>query len=110
MSICSKSGDRCQELPRLRLGAEAHHRLDPGAVVPAAIEKHHLACAREIPDIALEIPGVPLAIGRRPQGHDAGLARAQMLDDMLDGPVLAGGVTPLDDHEDALAIGDHLPL
>ncbi|MNH22050.1 hypothetical protein D3C79_818900 [compost metagenome] len=32
-----------QEFFRLVVGAEAHYPLDPGAVVPAAVEDHHFA-------------------------------------------------------------------
>ena len=43
----STSGTPLQELLRLLLGAEAHHALDAGAVVPAAIEDHDLALGRQ---------------------------------------------------------------
>src|SRR6202035_3892861 len=54
-----------EELARLPLCAEAHHRLGTCALVPAAIEQHHLARRREVADIALKIPGMPFAVRGR---------------------------------------------
>src|SRR5690606_26066566 len=45
-------------------GAEPHHRLDAGAVVPGAIEEDDLASARQMRDIALKVPLAPLGFGR----------------------------------------------
>ena len=59
---------------------------------------------------ALEVPGASLAVGGWAERHDAGLARAQVLDDMLDRPVLPGGVAALEDHQHALALSDHVSL
>src|SRR5579883_1563264 len=101
-----EGGHGLEEFARLGLGAEAHHRLDAGAVVPTPVEQHHLAAGGKMRDIALKIPGMPVAVGGRPERHDARLARAQMLGDVLDRAVLAAGVAPLEDDENALLIGD----
>jgi hypothetical protein len=45
--------------------AEAHDVLDAGAVVPAAVEQHDLACCRQVRHVALEVPLRALAIVRR---------------------------------------------
>ena len=43
-------------------GAEAHHLLDAGTVVPGPVEQHDLAIGRQVLHVALE---VPLAAFRR---------------------------------------------
>ena len=61
-----------QEPLVLLLRAEPHHRLDPGPVVPAAIEEHDLAGAGEVLHVALHVHLRLLAVGRRRQGGDRG--------------------------------------
>ena len=61
---------RAQELAVLLVGAEAHHVLDAGAVVPGAVEQHDLAGRRQVGDVALEVPLRPLALGRRAERDD----------------------------------------
>ena len=51
-------------------------------------------------DVALEIPLVALALGRRGQGDDAADARIEPLGDALDGAALAGGVAAFEQHDD----------
>src|SRR5258708_31625516 len=79
------------------LSAEPHDALDPGAVVPAAVEDHHFLGGREIVHVALEIPRAAVALGRLAQGDHPGLARAEMCRDRLYGPILARGVATLAD-------------
>ena len=64
-----------QELLVLLVGAEAHHALHAGAVVPTAVEQHHLARRGQLRHVALEVPLRLLALGRRAQGHHATDAR-----------------------------------
>jgi len=64
-------GTGAQELGVLLLGAEAHDVLHAGAVVPAAVEQHHLPAAGSCVHVALEIPLRLLAVARRAQGHHA---------------------------------------
>ena len=59
---------RAHELLVLRVGAEAHDALDAGAVVPAAVEHHHLAGGGQVRDVALEVPLRLLDLGRRAEG------------------------------------------
>jgi hypothetical protein len=94
-------GARAQELPVLLLGAEAHHPLDAGAVVPAPVEEDHLAGSRQLFGVALEIPLGLLALGGRAQGYDPADPRIEAGRDRLDRPALARGVTALEDHDDA---------
>jgi hypothetical protein len=50
--------------------------------------------------IALEIPLGLLAFGGRRECDDATGARIQPLRNALDNPALAGGIAPLEDHDD----------
>ena len=92
---------RAEELLVLVLGAEPHHPLDAGAVVPAAVEQDDLAGRRKVRHVALEVPLGPLALGRRRQRHHAADARVEALGDPLDGAALAGRVATLEDHHAA---------
>src|SRR5690606_18234920 len=83
-------------------GTEAHHLLDAGAVVPAAVEQHQLARRRQVRGIALEVPLRHFALARLRQCDDAHLARVQPLGDGVDHATLAGGVAALEQ--------DHHPL
>ena len=55
---------------------------------------------RQVRDVALEIPLRALALVRRGQRGDAADARVQPLRDALDDAALAGGVAPLEEHDD----------
>src|SRR5579864_2474970 len=99
-----------EEFLGLGLGVKTDYTLDPGTVVPAAIEQHDLALRRKVGDVALEIPRVLVALARRTKRHDPRVARAHMLDDALYGPVFAGGVAALEDDEGALAMLNQVPL
>ena len=61
------------------MGAEAHHLLDAGAVVPGPVEQHDLAGGGQVLDVALEVPLAPLALGRGGQRDDAGDAGVEVL-------------------------------
>ena len=89
-----------EEALGLLLGAEAHHPLDAGAVVPAAIEDHDLARRREVPDVALDVHLRLLALGRRGERHHAEDPWADALGDPLDRAALAGRVPTLEDDAD----------
>ncbi len=89
-----------EEFLVIRVGAEAHHPLDAGAVVPGAVEQHHFAAGRQMRDIALEVPLRALALARRRQRRDAADARVEPLRDALDDAALAGGVAALEQHHD----------
>src|SRR5579872_58864 len=102
--------DHLHEFLILALATETHDPLDPGAVVPGAIEEDHFLRRWKIGDIALEIPGAAIPIRGDAQGHHAGIARAQMLDDALDRPILACPVAALEKDEDPLLVADDLAL
>ena len=82
-------------------GAESHHLLHSGAVVPGPVEQHDLTLGGQVGDIALVVPLAPLAVRRRGKRGDPGDARAQVLRDPLDRSALAGGVATLEDDHDA---------
>ncbi|MNT10118.1 hypothetical protein D3C72_1449330 [compost metagenome] len=93
-------GHGAEELLVLVVAAKAHHALDAGAVVPAAVEQHHLAGGRQVRHVALEVPLRAFAVvGRGQRGH-AGHARVQALGDALDDTALARRVAAFekDDH------------
>ena len=64
-----------QEPAVLLVGAKPHHPLDPGPVVPAAVEQDDLAPGGELGHVALEVPLRRLPLGRGRQGHDPGEMR-----------------------------------
>ncbi len=98
---------RLQEGARLVLGAEAHHALDAGAVVPAAVEDDDLARRRQVRDVALAVHLGLLAVGGRRQRDDAKHSRAHAFGDGLDGAALAGAVATLEDDADLEALLHH---
>ena len=49
-------------------------------------------------------------VGRLSERDDAGLARAQMLDDALDRTVLSSGVPALENYQHPVTVLDDVPL
>jgi len=107
-SIRSNSGTE-RKNSRRRLRCKAHHALDPGAVVPAAIEQHDLAACGQVRHVALEIPLGALAIARCWQRDGTAHAWIESLGDALDGAALAGRVATLE-HNDHLLPAGHDPV
>ena len=72
----SNCGADLQEAVVLLGGAETHHVLDAGAVVPAAIEDHDLAGGREMLHVPLDVhlrsSRGPTARAAPPPGRRAG--------------------------------------
>ena len=95
------------ELLDLLRRREAHHPLDAGAVVPAAVEQDHLAGGGQVRDVALEVPLGPLALGGRGQRDDPRDPRAEAHRDRLDRAALPGGVAALEDDDDLEAARLH---
>ena len=106
-SDCSNEWAEAQELFVLVLGAEAHDVLDPGAVVPAAVEQHDLPGGRQVGGVALEVPLRALALAGGGKRRDAAGAWIQEGDDAFDHPVLARRVAALEQHHQPLLGGDH---
>ena len=102
--IFSNSGTTFRNFFTDFLGGEAHHPLDAGTVVPAAIEDHDLAGRRQVRKIALHIHLRLFALGGRGERDDAEHARAHPLRDRLDRAALAGAVAPLEDDADLEAL------
>ena len=92
-------GAELQEAFVLVLGAEPHHVLDAGAVVPAPVEHHDLARRREVLDVALHVHLRLLAVGGRRQRHDPEDPRADPLGEGANRPALAGRVAALEDDD-----------
>jgi hypothetical protein len=99
-----EQGHTLQKSVRLIFGAETHHPFDAGAVVPAAIEDHHLAGRREVGHIALHVHLALLPVAGRRQGDHPEHARADTLGERLDGAALAGGVASLEHDADLEAL------
>ena len=59
-----------QEAVVLLRRTEAHHLLHAGAVVPGAVEKHDLAFAGQVGDVALVVPLAALPLGGGRQRND----------------------------------------
>ena len=93
-----------QESLVLFLRAEAHHVLDAGAVVPAAIEDDDFAGRGEVLQVALHVDLGLLAVRGRRQGDDPEDARAETLGDRANRAPLAGAVTAFEHDDDAQAL------
>ncbi len=99
-----RGGTEPQEILILLLAAELHHVLDAGAVVPASIEDDDLARCREMRDVALHVHLRLLAVRRRGQRDVTEYARADSFGERADRPTLSGGVAPLEDDDDPVAL------
>ena len=88
-----------EEILRLVGRAKAHHLLDAGAVVPAAIEQHDFAARRQVLDVALEIPLRALALARVRQRDDAALPRVEQASEHVDGAALAGRIAAFEQRQ-----------
>src|SRR5690242_17470654 len=83
------------------LVAEAHDVLDPCPVVPAAVKDHDLSRSGKELDIALHEQLRLLTVRGGGQRDHADYARADTFGQSLDGPSLSGGITSLEDDDDA---------
>src|SRR5580704_3004920 len=102
-------GHHLQEAFGLLLGAEPHHALDPGSVVPAAVEDHDLPCRRQMWNVSLGVHLRLFALGRRGKRDHPENARANPLGHGFDRAALAGAVAPLEEDADLEALV-HDPL
>ena len=100
-------GNNVEKALCLVLRAEAHHALDAGAIVPAAIEDHDLAAGRQVRQVTLNVHLRLLALGRCRQRDHAKDARADAGGHGLDGATLSGSVASLEDDADLLAFVTH---
>jgi hypothetical protein len=67
-------------------------------------------CRGQMRHISLKIQRRSIMVGWLSERHDAGLARAQVLDDALDRAVLSGGIPTLEDNQDPMPVFDDVPL
>ena len=95
--------DLLEEPLRLLLGAEPHHGLDAGAVVPAPVEDHDLTGGGQVRDVPLHVHLGLLALGRCGQRDHPEDPRADAFGDRLDRAALAGGVPAFEDDADLRA-------
>src|SRR5208337_5190091 len=79
-------------------GAELHHALDAGTIVPAAVEENDLACGGKMLHVALDVHLRLFPFGRRGQRDDAENPRADAFGDCLDYSALAGAVAAFEQH------------
>src|SRR5258708_28371264 len=94
-------GDHRYEPLVILIGDEVHYPLDPGPVVPRAVEEDDLARRREMRDVALNENLGLLAVGWDRQCHVAIDAPAGACSDAAGTAALARGVSALEDHNDA---------
>ena len=92
------------ELLVLGVGAKAHYPLDPGAVVPTAIEEDHFAGRGQVSDVALEIPLAALTVTGLGERRNVNHPRIGPLGDAANHPALAGGVPALEQYDDSEAL------
>ena len=102
----STTGQFFEETPYCFLGAEAHHALDAGAVVPTAVEDHDFAGGGKVLHVPLHVHLRLLPVGRGRQRDQPEDARADAFGDRLDRAALAGRVAALedDDHPQPLVL------
>mmetsp|Transcript_17845 Transcript_17845/g.50253 ORF Transcript_17845/g.50253 Transcript_17845/m.50253 type:complete len:223 (-) Transcript_17845:423-1091(-) len=93
-----KDRHRAQELFILRIRAELHDALHASAVVPGAVEEHHLSRRGQVLHVALEVPLRLLALGGLGQGHHAADPGRHGAGDAADDAALASGVAALEQH------------
>ena len=89
------------------LGAEPHHPLDAGSVVPAAVEDHDLPGRGQMWNVALGVHLRLLALGRRGKRDHPEDARAHPLGHGFDRAALAGAVAPFEEDADLEALVHH---
>ena len=81
----------------LFVGAEPHHPLDTGAVVPGAVEHDDLPGGGQMLHVSLEVPLGRFTLGRLLQRDHPGTAWIQMLHEAFDGAALARRIAPFED-------------
>ena len=86
MSMCSNGSDVPQKALVFLVRAEPHHALDAGPVIPTAVEQNQFLRRRQMLAWRWKYQERVVLVGRLGERDDAGLARAQMLDDALDRP------------------------
>src|SRR6516225_9104198 len=89
-----------EELLVLFFGAESHHPLDAGAVVPAAVEQDDFSAGGKMRHVALKIPLGAFALAGSRQRRDRADPRIEALRDPLDDPALSRRVAALEKDDD----------
>jgi hypothetical protein len=86
----------------LVVGAEPHHPLHPGPVVPGPVEQDHLPGRGQALDVALEVPLPALPIAWTLQSHCRRPSGVEVLGEALDRSALACGISSFEENDDAL--------
>src|SRR5271166_3511282 len=94
----------------LLLGAKPHHALNPGAVVPTAIENNYFSSRRKMRDVALDVHLRLFSLGRRRQCNESKHSRANPFRNALYDPALPCRITPFEDHNDLQSLVLHPQL
>lgn len=89
---------RAEELLEFFVGAETHHALDTGAIVPASVEEDHFATGRKMRDITLKIPLMAFPLCRSGQRDRPADARIEPLGHALDRASLSGRIPAFEKH------------
>ena len=103
VSSPSNSGACSTKTSVLVVGAEPHHPLDSGPVVPRPVEQNDLARRGQVLDVALEVPFPVLALARFLQSYHRRAPGVQVLGEAFDRPALASRVSSFEEDDDALA-------
>src|SRR5947209_4255128 len=94
----------------LLVGAEAHYMFDASAVVPTAVKNDDFARCGKMSHIALDVHFRFLAFRRCRQSYHPEDARADPVNDALDGASFARCVTPLEDDDHPQPFVNHPAL
>jgi hypothetical protein len=92
-----------KELGVLARGAEPHHILHAGAVVPRAVEHYDLAGRRQVGNVPLEVPLRTFGFAWLGQGHYPPATWVHVFGDPLDRATLASRVAALEQDHDSVA-------
>src|SRR6266404_2506858 len=88
----------------LGLRAKAHDTLDAGAVVPTAVEQHHLSCGGQVSGVALKVPLGLFAFGRSGESDHPADAWVETFGDALDSASFACGIAAFKNCDDLKAL------
>src|SRR6185369_11144643 len=86
------------------LADKAHHVLNAGTVVPAAVEDHDFSGRRKMLDVALEKQLALLPLRRRGQGNDPEYPWADSFGDRPNGAAFAGCIAAFEGNNDSQAL------
>ena len=89
-----------QKFEAVFFGAETHHALHAGPVVPASVEDDDFACGRQVRNVALQVNLAFFPFGGCGEGDGAEDARADAFGNRFDCATLSRAVPPFEDNAD----------